>query len=224
MLTRKLYSLFQTGLRPYFSQNGEDILINSFLRKEHGMYLDLGAYHPFRLSNTALLWARGWNGINVDANPASIKAFQLKRPNDLSLQAALITKKQKNQGVKEINFYKDKIDLDKNSLGISARGSILRTGRDQVEIKVPAKTVSEIINHCDLKNTKYLNVDIEGMDEEIIHEIDFDHFRPKVVTVEDHQQFIENVLVSGISLRMNEVGYKLVARCAMTSVFLKIDS
>lgn len=219
MVYRILYALCHSGLRLHYGQTGEDILIRPYL-KDKAQYLDLGAYHPFRFSNTARLWAEGWNGVNVDANIDSINIFKKKRPKDISIHAALITKKQRDEGLSEISFYKSVRDVKKHKCGISAHGSLLISEIEQIEVKVPTKTVDEILDQCDLVNTQYLNIDIEGMDELILRDLNFDRFQPKVITIEDHQESVAEALNSGIATFLNINGYNLIARSSMTSVFI----
>ena len=60
-----------------FSQEGEDLLINRILNnKSEGFFIDIGAHHPIRFSNTYFFYRKGWRGINVDAMPGSMKAFE----------------------------------------------------------------------------------------------------------------------------------------------------
>ena len=61
-----------------FSQFGEDLFIAEFFaNQKEGKYVDLGAFHPMRLSNTYLLFKKGWSGTNVDLNPITIDLFNL---------------------------------------------------------------------------------------------------------------------------------------------------
>ncbi len=68
-----------------YSQFGEDlILLNVFYKLgiEKGRYFDVGAHNPWNISNTALLYERGWRGVCVEANPNQISGFELARPED----------------------------------------------------------------------------------------------------------------------------------------------
>ena len=85
------YQLFRKGesfrfrlvktLRLFFSfaMEGEDKILLDLL-PERGTYLDIGAHHPFWGSNTALLYLRGWFGVNVDKKGKW--QFKLFRPRD----------------------------------------------------------------------------------------------------------------------------------------------
>jgi hypothetical protein len=73
-----------------YSQEGEDILLSRiFKNKKNGFYIDIGAHHPVRFSNTRFFYKRGWKGINIDACPGSMKAFNLLRRRDINLEIAV---------------------------------------------------------------------------------------------------------------------------------------
>jgi hypothetical protein len=49
-----------------YSQEGEDMILQRmFGEKKHGFYVDVGAHHPRRFSNTYSFYRRGWSGINI---------------------------------------------------------------------------------------------------------------------------------------------------------------
>src|SRR5580658_8816405 len=76
--------------RHSFSQEGEDMILASFFEgKKNGFYVDVGAHHPKRFSNTHHFYIRGWRGINVDATPGSMKLFRRTRPDDINIEAAV---------------------------------------------------------------------------------------------------------------------------------------
>ena len=78
-----------------FSQYGlKDLILLPMLKRygrlEGGFYVDVGAFHPFRFSNTALLHLhKGWCGVNIDASPEAIALFNVHRPNDINILAAV---------------------------------------------------------------------------------------------------------------------------------------
>ena len=52
--------------------------------------MDIGAYHPFRQSNTAYFWLMGWSGVNVDASPRSIRIFKKNRKTNRNVWSAIV--------------------------------------------------------------------------------------------------------------------------------------
>jgi hypothetical protein len=56
-----------------YSQNNEEaVLLDYFGDKADGMLLEIGAFHPTRLSNTRALLERGWSGMLCDMSPFSL--------------------------------------------------------------------------------------------------------------------------------------------------------
>jgi hypothetical protein len=81
-LVRRLIGL--NNETDYYSQAGEDAILsnifNYVLPTDRGFYVDVGAYHPFKHSNTYLLYRAGWRGINIDPRPGSKALFDKHRP------------------------------------------------------------------------------------------------------------------------------------------------
>ncbi|WP_395454225.1 FkbM family methyltransferase [Azospirillum melinis] len=70
-----------------YSQEGEDrVLQRIFDGKSVGLYVDVGAHHPFRFSNTFAFYMKGWSGVNIDATPGSMALFRKHRPRDINLE------------------------------------------------------------------------------------------------------------------------------------------
>jgi hypothetical protein len=75
---------------PSYSQEGEDRILLAWLSEiEAGFYVDVGAHHPKRFSNTALLYDRGWHGLNVDPMPGTKVLFNRARPRDITVEVAV---------------------------------------------------------------------------------------------------------------------------------------
>lgn len=87
------YHWYREYRRENYSWEGEDILVNKLMRDlfgiQKGFYVDIGARHPFVLSNTALLYSQGRRGINIDAMPGSMALFETHRPEDINLEIAI---------------------------------------------------------------------------------------------------------------------------------------
>lgn len=74
----------------HYSQEGEDVILaRMFEHQSSGFYVDIGAHHPRRFSNTRLLAEKGWRGINVDPLPGVMKLFRKDRPADINLEIAI---------------------------------------------------------------------------------------------------------------------------------------
>jgi len=74
-----------------------------FKEKTNGFYIDVGCYHPIRLSNTKFLYDKGWRGINIDISKKSIDLFKIARKKDINLNIGIGDKNE----VSEAYFKKD---------------------------------------------------------------------------------------------------------------------
>ena len=83
----KNFLFWDPWVRHSYSQDGEDMVLRKiFKNQKMGFYVDIGAHHPKRFSNTHLLYKKGWKGINIDATPGSMKLFNQLCPRDTNLE------------------------------------------------------------------------------------------------------------------------------------------
>lgn len=158
--------------RKTYSQWGEDLVIDNFFKNKIGKYVDIGCFHPIRHSNTCLLFNRGWNGINIDINPASIDQFNIVRKNDLNVVAAL-----SNKTGKEVDFYFEHYFSTVNSMYTRHLDNLKAA---YVKHKVFTKKFTDIVK----SNFDFLNIDCEGEDYEILKSINLKKFTPKIICIE----------------------------------------
>lgn len=165
-----------------YSQYGEDLLIKrlfEIIGISKPSYIDIGAHHPIRLSNTALLHKNGSNGINIEANPILFKAFERERPDDVNLNCGL------GEKCGEMLFY---VCADSTLSTFSKRqAEILKNKNIEITCSVPVNVTKfdiilrEKANNC---CPNFLSIDIEGMDYIVLSTIDFKKYRPDVICVE----------------------------------------
>ncbi len=84
--------------RKTYSQCGEDLFIFDYMKKNNirkGTYVDLGAFHPIKCSNTCLLLNNDWSGTNIDLNQTAIDYFNIVRSQDNNVCCAISNKEEK---------------------------------------------------------------------------------------------------------------------------------
>lgn len=175
-----------------FSQFGEDLLILSYFknydhRERKGFYIDVGAFHPFKLSNTTLLYKLGWRGINIDCDQEKIDLFSVLRPDDINICAGVSN----SNGIKTLLRYPMSATnrlLDQNLVNKNITEQQLSLcGELPVEsLSIRTKTLNEIVIDAKIGNQKidYLNVDVEGIELEVLQGLDFDRYTPTLISVE----------------------------------------
>lgn len=203
----------------FFSKSGEDAILfnifyNKLASKTRGFYIDVGAHHHNFQSNTFLFYKNGWSGINIDADPDSIKNLRKFRKKDKNLNFGVGVKSGcmpffvlKN-GYKTMNSF----SLDNlKKLGIA----------DKIEktIDIQVKPLSSLLEEYlqGKKEIDFMDVDVEGMDEEVLKSNDWNRFRPRIVLVESDSRNIPDILKSNIYLFMKSVEYELIAKTSFIS-------
>jgi len=219
---RAIDALFSGNLKGHFGQYAEDVLVRKYFphNTNAGTYLDIGAHHPFRFSNSAYFYLRGWNGINVDANKETIRLFNKYRPKDINIWAAVISEPLVSSGTIEIPLM---LPVGHAENKVSGIGSVnlghAQSHNLRSSYMVPAMSMRQIVNKYELKSLDYLNIDIEGDDLQILQEIDFELCKPKIITVEDFSSSFEELVESSITKLLKGKEYKIVGRAGYTSVF-----
>ncbi|RZK27237.1 MAG: FkbM family methyltransferase [Flavobacterium sp.] len=199
-----------------YSQEGEDlILARIFGEKKNGRFVDVGAHHPKKYSNTYKFYLSGWRGINIDAMPGSMISFQKYRPEDINIEAGVAC----NKG--ELTYYIfnepalntfDKVEAGKKD---GKNGyTILR------KIKVNVLPLAEILDQylAPTDPIDFLTIDVEGLDFEVIQSNNWNVYRPKVVLIEELRN-IQGENNNKISAFLVEKGYELIAKTYNTLIF-----
>jgi FkbM family methyltransferase len=204
------------------SQEGEDMILQRiFARKEFGFYVDIGAHHPRRFSNTCLFYRKGWSGINIEPNPDAGAAFQKERPRDINLQVGISD----HEGRLTYYFFNDPAlnSFDRELTDSRVENTSYRViGTKEVAVRRLDAVLREHLPPG--VNIDFLSIDVEGLDMAVLRSNDWDAFRPKVVLVEALEVSLEDVLASEVFQFMKNRGYQLFAKTVNTLIFTQRSS
>ena len=202
-----------------YSQCGEDLLVsfvlNMLLGSRPKIYLDIGANHPFHLSNTALLYQQGGRGYLVEPDPRLASLLKRRRPRDKVLQVGIHF-----SGEEKAPFF----ILSPPTLNTFSRSEMERsvvmghTLADTVSVKLEnVNTVLELAGDVD-----FLNIDIEGLDQAVLETIDWGKHRPVCICVEtlSYDVLNEPKKITHIVKLMLDRGYILYADTYINSIFV----
>lgn len=204
--------------KPSFSQEGEDLILLSFLNTEltkKGFYIDIGAHHPFRFSNTALLYKKGWKGINIEPTPSLMSAFRRHRKRDKNLNFGI------SDHAGEITFY------EFNEPAINTFDQSIAISKNQIpqyhivkETTIDVKPLSAILDEY-LETNQIINVmtiDTEGFDFKVLKSNDWLKYKPIFVLIE-HDIDFNNLKNDEIYSYLTDLNYEIKARTHRTSIF-----
>lgn len=222
------YSLFPETYKGKFAtvsyaQEGEDILLKRIFdmsKKYRGFFVDVGAHHPYRFSNTYLFYQKGWSGINLDAMPDSMKAFKKVRPRDINLEIPISDQKQ------ILTYYA----FSEPALnGFSKELSEKRSGQDHLKLlftkEIETFTLEEILDQYLPKGQSidFLTVDVEGLDFEVIRSINLAKYTPKVILAEVLKDDLSTINQNPMHTYLEANGYALSAKTVNTAFFVHQD-
>ena len=211
--------LFREYSRTSYSQEGEDLLLERHLSSvQNGFYLEVGAHHPFRFSNTYLFYQRGWSGLCIDANPESMTFFKKFRPRDLCVEVGVSDQ----EGILDYYVFNDKA-LNTFS---SEKAKFIQEKTDYRlfrKLEVPVKPLNTILeSHLPAhRKIDFLTLDIEGFDLKVLRTLDWKKYSPTFVVVEDHLFALEDPGRSEIHQLMTSEGYQLVSKLYISLIYKK---
>ena len=222
---RKIRTLFYRAagfpaFRKSYSQQGEDMILDClFQGKESGFYVDVGAHHPERYSNTCLFYRRGWRGINIDATPGSMAIFRRRRGRDINLECAVAGER------KTLTFH---LFNEPALNGFSTELSQARDGaggyRQIGERRIDARPLRELLDeHLPAgQHIDFLSVDVEGLDMEVLRSNDWSKYRPTLVIAEDISEFVVAPALLDLPLVtwMRGIGYSLCGKAVHSLIFV----
>jgi FkbM family methyltransferase len=197
-----------------YAQEGEDLVLRRFLEQRRGgFYVDVGAHHPTRFSNTYFFYEQGWRGINIEPAPGAAAEFARLRPRDINLQV----------GVAETPGALTYYVFDEPALNTFDAA----LARDR-EARTPYRIVgtkSIAVERLDalLKNNlppgqaiDFMSIDVEGLDLQVLHSNDWSRYRPDLVLVEALDFRLEQAAAHPMHVFMRGKGYDLVAKTLNT--------
>lgn len=182
-----------------------------------GFYVDVGAHHPKRFSNTYCFYKQGWRGINIDAMPGSMKLFVRVRSRDINIECPVARER------KELIYH---VFNDPALNGFSFEISKSRESaycQYKIVDRIPMMTrpLAEILTDYLPKNQSidFMNIDVEGLDYEVVQSNDWDLFRPRIVLVELPESTFEGLKDDPVARFLKEKGYAIYAKCVNTILF-----
>lgn len=182
-------NIIESQTKESFSQVGEDRIIDfifSILGPKRPLtYIDIGAANPIGHNNTYLFYSQAGNGIIVDADPQYASEYSSLRPRDICYLMAIVPIKLYSQDV--IKFFRmenrgwSTVSIDHKLIGES-----LGKSSATEELEISCMTINQFfeLNMDFARDFDLLSIDIEGVDIDVVCDIDFNRFKPKTIILE----------------------------------------
>jgi len=177
-----------------YSQNQEEKVILDYFSKNTsghgGKFIDIGAYDPFKFSNTRCLYERGWNGIYVEPSPICFARFKEVYKNEMRIHlinAAIAP----TDGT--ITLYDSNGDAI-STTDISHKDKWEKCSNVQyVPITVPAISMQKFMSQFGM-DVDFISIDTEGTNYQLFSLLpDYFLHRLKMICIE-HDGYYQNIM------------------------------
>ncbi len=204
-----------------YAQDGEDLILDRLLEGQHsGFYVDVGAHHPLRFSNTYLFYLRGWRGINIDAEPGSMRPFCKYRHRDINVECGVAAQPGK---LPYFRFNEPALNtFDQAEAGLKDRPPYRLVEQVDVAVRRLDDLLAEHLPPG--QAIDFLTIDVEGKDREVLESNDWVRFRPRFILAETLRTDMLHISSCPVVQFLSEQGYTPVAKAYNTTFFSSGDS
>lgn len=188
-----------------YSQNNEEEIIASFFAGTQAVnrrFLDIGAYNPFKFSNTRKLYENGWGGVFIEPSPSCFSNFikEYGTCDRVILINALL-----GESDCEADFW------DSNGDAVSSTSQQhaekwQRSGAKFEKVRVNCVSPGTLFGFVG-KHFDFINIDTESTNVEVFALIPDDVFMNALLVCIEHDNR-DQVFLS----RLEPMGYRIIAR------------
>lgn len=210
-----------------YAQLGEDRILR-FLFDAIGRgtseltYIDIGAAYPAGHNNTFLFYTLGGRGVLVEPDPAYLPAYNLVRPRDAVEQVAIVPERMTGERSLQFHRMTDRGWSTVSESHVEKAIALGKSGKSDEVFEVKVASINQLLErHCADGSLDILSIDIEGLDQEVINELDFSRFHPKAIIVENNYNISKKTFEKTSETILVKAGYRLFASTFVNSIFVR---
>ena len=203
-----------------YGQDGEDLILKRLLgNKGGGFYVDIGAHHPIRFSNTYFFYRQGWRGINVDAMPGSMIEFNRLRSRDINIECGV------GAASNVLTYYRFN-EPALNTFNL-AEAQHKNNGAYRLLDSIPVRVKRlDTLLDCHLpvdQEIDFFSIDVEGNDHEVLRSNNWERYRPRFIIIETLRTDLLGLKKCPVTNFLLGVGYKPISKVYNTTFFARED-
>ena len=202
-----------------YAQDGEDMILKAIYEQKKnykGFFVDVGAHHPVRFSNTRYFYKRGWRGINIEPTPSAIQAFKTFRKRDINLNIGIGPQKG------HLKFY----CFNEPALNSFSKEVSERIHHESSKYKIINELDIEVLPLADVFDQylpkgvtiDFMTVDVEGLDFQVLLSNNWEKYKPSILLVEESVD-VDQLKESPIYNFLKEKGYHFFAKTLRTCIY-----
>jgi FkbM family methyltransferase len=200
--------------KKYYSETGEDVLLDEVFDSQIGTYLDIGSGHPVIGSNTYYFYKRGWTGVCVDPQPNLKIAYKLIRFKDKFLPQVV------SKG-KKVAYFKFANSL-LSTTNIKVAKYHQSRGLKYTRLELECISIKNLLPPG-IASTEnfFVSIDVEGSELEILEGINFSKQRPRAIIIESWVRPWSSK--SKINELFKRANYELISYTGLSALYVPIE-
>jgi len=201
-----------------YSQEGESLILNRlFDSRDSGCFVDIGAYHPKRFSNTYALYVRGWTGVNIDPTPGLQETFEALRPADRFFPVAISDR----DGRQDFYLFNEQA---LNTFDADLVAEYQASGYELIETRsIECRRLDGLLDEAGLEHPiDLMSIDVEGHELQALQSNDWARYRPAILLVEILNFDLQRVDEHPVHEFLVKTGYALFAKTYNTVFYRDI--
>jgi FkbM family methyltransferase len=197
-----------------------DRQLEKYLNYRNGFFIEVGANDGYNQSNTYYLETfRKWRGILIEGIPELYQQCLEERPQAEVYNCALVADDFTDSQV--TMYYGNLMSVVRGSRKSEAAdreqielGKQVQKAFDSYEIQVPARTLTSILDECQVKEIDFFSLDVEGFELNVLKGLDFKKYQPKYMLIEatfpeEIEDYISDKYIEIDRLSHHDILYKL---------------
>ncbi|NBH84999.1 FkbM family methyltransferase [bacterium C-53] len=194
-----------------YSHDGEEVYLRQrFYGRETGRYIDVGANHPFRWSNTYWAYKQGWRRINIEPNCNNYRLLNYFRNEDINLNCGIGSEET------ELDYY----EFSDSALNTFCCEEVNEVKDEVLNVKkVPVRRLDSVCRQYGFKKVDYIDIDVEGMEMQVLDSIDWSETLFECILVEQRRMTLSDVLVSDVCQFLMSKGYHPISKYNRTVIY-----
>lgn len=198
---------------PFYGQLEEDKYILKYFPEANGTYVDVGAGHPIRGSNSFYFYEKGWRGLTIDPIKKNVVLHRVLRRHDSQLQS-LIGVSNEREYFYHFEPYEYSTSDDSIALETLSKPGVRLLAKEKLKIT----RLSSLNLVSKPVEPSFLSIDVEGKDFEVLKSINWNDFLPRLICVESWSD--NNLETSKIQNYLEKKGYEFQQSVGLSHIFV----